>query len=178
MSTNSDETLFTRLQAQYAQLQDREQAYRSDVLWAKYRQFRPSSSSLTRTERAKLEGFRRQEDRLLDRMCSLLDRIGGRNFRSGAPAHWLMTDLSFADAVTTGAMSVVPPSPYGYSDRETAVFAGRVGPVCKVCGAVATLPVYGPDMCQACSDAAWARIDARAKLEPARPANTISNVWD
>jgi hypothetical protein len=51
-------------------------------------------------------------------------------------------------------------------------------PVCKVCGAVATLPVYGPDMCQACSDAAWARIEARAKLEPARPANTISNVWD
>jgi len=38
-------------------------------------------------------------------------------------------------------------------------------PVCKVCGAVATLPVYGPDMCQACSDAAWARIEARAKLE-------------
>ena len=62
--------------------------------------------------------------------------------------------------------------------RGKAMSTSKSEPVCKVCGAVATLPVYGPDMCQACSDAAWARIEARAKLEPARPANTISNVWD
>jgi hypothetical protein len=56
----------------------------------------------------------------------LLDQIGRRAWRRGAPVHWIMTELSGADAETMGPPSVVPPRPYGYTTREMEHFAAVV----------------------------------------------------
>jgi hypothetical protein len=57
---------------------------------------------------------------------ALLDELGGRDWRRGASVPWIMTEPTYADAVTTGPLSVVPHPPYGYTARKVEQFAARV----------------------------------------------------
>jgi hypothetical protein len=57
-------------------------------------------------------------------MFALLDRIGGRSWRSLVPHHWVMEELSYEDATTRDALSAVPPCGYGASARDVENFAG------------------------------------------------------
>jgi hypothetical protein len=77
-------------------------------------------------ERARLASFTRAQDRAIDEMMALLDQIGAREWWHGVPIHWVMTELTYADAVTNGSLSVVPPAPYGYTTREMQQFAAPV----------------------------------------------------
>lgn len=51
------EAKFARLQEQYREACKRELQYRQTVLYPRYREFRPSTSWLTMTERKRLDSF-------------------------------------------------------------------------------------------------------------------------
>lgn len=114
---------FAKLQIAWCQIEAKRSEYRQTVLWSRYRKFDPPQSWLTKAERAKLDSFRRQEGRVLDKMMALLDKISPRNWRSGAPVSWVMTELTYPDAITDGELHAIPPAPYGYSEKEMQVFA-------------------------------------------------------
>lgn len=64
----------------------------------------------------KIEAAAEQERKAADRFFDLLREISPRNWYSGgAPAHWVLRDLSFEDAIRplTEPLSVVPPLSYG-----------------------------------------------------------------
>jgi hypothetical protein len=121
-----DRARFEAIRARWVKACDAERAYRLDVLLSRYAKTNPSSSWLNATERRRLEAFRRAQDRASDAMFELLDRIGGRYWRSLIPHHWVMEELSYEDATTRGALSVVPPCGYGTSAREVERFAAAI----------------------------------------------------
>lgn len=67
----------------------------------------------------------KSEQRLWQRLCAAVDKDeekmfdllddSPRNWRSGVPASWALTKLTYADAIkpTTEPLSVVPPCSYG-----------------------------------------------------------------
>ena len=74
----------------------------------------------------RLDILQRANTRAVDRFFALLDTIGGRQFRSGVPCHWLIEKLTYEDAVTRGQMSAVPPPAWGCSDADMPRFAAPV----------------------------------------------------
>lgn len=115
------ERQFEQIRAAYARVQVRRDTFRSAML-SKYGRHDPSDAWMTRGEKLKRELIKVASDRAIDRMCDLLDVIGCRDWRTGVPAHWLVESLTYADAVTTGALSVVPPLAYGGSAARMRVF--------------------------------------------------------
>jgi hypothetical protein len=118
-----DRARFEAIRARWVKACDAERAYRLDVLLSRYAKTNPSSSWLNATERRRIDAFRRAQDRASDAMFELLDRIGGRYWRSLIPHNWVMEELSYEDAITRGALSVVPPCGYGAHPREVERFA-------------------------------------------------------
>ena len=116
--TGADEGRFVAIQRRYGEARERERAFRDDVLSKKYGRSDPPGAWLTRTERRRLDSFHRAHARLADAMTALLARVSQRDWASGAPLHWIMTTLTYADATTTGALSVSPPPPYGHTIRD------------------------------------------------------------
>lgn len=108
-----DQDRFLAIRARWVRARDGERAYRLDVLLSRYGKADPPSRWLTATERRRLDVFRRAQDRASDAMFALLDRIGGRSWRSLVPHQWVMDELSYEDAVTRDALSVIPPLGYG-----------------------------------------------------------------
>lgn len=47
-----------------------------------------------------------------------LKTVQTRDFSVGVPVWWLRDKLTFEDATTTDAMSVIPPPAYGYTDHD------------------------------------------------------------
>lgn len=70
---------------------------------------------LSAKERHELERLNRAVDKAGDRFFDHLQAISPRNWRSGAPVHWLYTSLSYEDAVRPldDRLSVTPPLSYG-----------------------------------------------------------------
>ena len=66
------------------------------------------------------------ESRACERFIVHLENLSARSWRQGFPVGWLMRELSYADATTTGAMSTVAPPAYGYSTRDAEGFAGAI----------------------------------------------------
>jgi hypothetical protein len=56
-----------------------------------------------------------------------LNKISARDFGRGFASHWILQWLTYDDAVTRGALSMIPESAYGYSDAEVRRFAGPLG---------------------------------------------------
>lgn len=123
MHTKTDEGRFHEIRRRWLEKVEREETYRMDVLYAKYRSRMPERSWMTKGELDRIERMRTAQDRESDKMFGLLDRIGGRDWRSHAPHHWVMRELTFADATTTGALSIVPPPSYGCTEQRMLVFA-------------------------------------------------------
>lgn len=132
--TNSEKR-FESIRAAYRKVAERRETFRS-ALREKYGESCPPLPWQTRTERNKADAIQAADMKATERMCSLLDEISPRDWRSGVPAHWLMTDLTFADATTRGALSVVPPCAYGHSAADMRAFASRIS--------VDTGHVHGP----------------------------------
>jgi hypothetical protein len=124
--TAKDQRAFDRARARYLDAQSREDTYRLEVILRKYGSLRPSVSWLNRTETAKLETFARARDRAGEALLAVLDRVGCRQWRSGVPYHWIMSNLSWDDATTRDALSVVPPCAYGSSARDMERFARAI----------------------------------------------------
>ena len=77
----------------------------------------------SKTERKRLDALRARIDKTADRLFAMLDEISPRGWRSGAPWHWIITQLTYDDAVSSGQLAVVPPPAYGYNDRDMQLFA-------------------------------------------------------
>jgi hypothetical protein len=120
----SDRKRFDAIRARWCKSREAERAYRLDVLFDKYGDRYPPDYWLTATERRRLEVFRRAQDRASDAMFALLERIGGRSWKSLIPHHWVMEELTFEDATTRGRLSAVPPCGYGASRLYVESFAG------------------------------------------------------
>lgn len=81
---------------------------------------------LGRKEIKRLEQIQRAETRAVDRFFAFLDTIATRPFRSGVPCHWIVEKLTYSDATTMNAMSVVPPPAYGCTQADSQRFAATV----------------------------------------------------
>lgn len=122
----TDEQRFNAIRARWVASRDKEHAYRFDVLLRKYAMAYPPSSWLTRGEIAHLDRFRRAQDRESTKFFVLLDRISPRNWHEFVPHAWVMEHLTWADAVTRGALSIVPPAGYGSRRSDVEAFAEGV----------------------------------------------------
>jgi hypothetical protein len=69
------------------------------------------------------------ESKAQDRIIEWLEEYSPRGWRTGIPCHWLCTDLTEADALTAGPLSVVPPPAYGSTEADSRRFALAVSPV-------------------------------------------------
>jgi hypothetical protein len=81
-------------------------------------------------ERKRLERLQRAADRAQEAFTSYLCTIAPaeRDWYRGVPLHWLIDSLTYADAVTRDALSVVPPAAYGYAESWPRMFARAIGP--------------------------------------------------
>lgn len=114
---------FAAIRRRYLAAKERENNYRLAILLPKYGSLRPPTSWLTRTEIARLAQLDRAQDREGDKFCALLDKIGGRNWRTHAPYWWVLEKLTFEDATTTVQLAEIPPAGYGYRPDDMQRFA-------------------------------------------------------
>lgn len=121
-----DQQRFERAQQRYRDAIERRDAFRYGVLLRKYGRLDPSRAWMTRGEIDRLDRFRRAEDRAGDALFAVLDRVSLRGWRSGPPFAWVMTELSWTDATTADALSVVPPCGYGSTPRDMELFAAPI----------------------------------------------------
>lgn len=73
---------------------------------------------MTTAEDRKHDSLQKKRDKADDKLFALLDKISPRNWRSGAPAHWVATKLPYEDAVRPldERLSVTPPIAYGHRE--------------------------------------------------------------
>ena len=81
-------------------------------------------------KRAKLEAAYKREDKASDAIFAWLDARSPRDWRHGVPAYWVCTQLTEADALTAGQLSVVPPPAYGHYESDAVRFAMPVETAC------------------------------------------------
>jgi hypothetical protein len=122
----SKEERFMSIRKRYMDATERENVYRTDVLLRRYGKMHPPSTWLTRTEENKLATLNRAQGKAMDAMFSLLDDISPRYWRAGVAAWWVMENLSYADAINAGPLSVIPQAGYGSTTRDAEVFAQAV----------------------------------------------------
>lgn len=77
-------------------------------------------------QRKQLERLEAAASRHSDKFHAYLTSLSPRSWDSGVPASWVRDCLTYADAVTTGALSVVPPPAWGYDVRQMEEFARPV----------------------------------------------------
>lgn len=118
----NDRQRFESAQRRYREAEERRETFRRAML-AKYGRLDPPRAWMTRGEIDRLERIRRAEDRAGDALFAVLDRVSPRGWRSGPPFAWVMTELSWEDAATSGALSAVPPCGYGARPRDMERFA-------------------------------------------------------
>ena len=74
-------------------------------------------------QRDKLDTLDRREGRASDAFLAYLAAISPRDWTQGIPVVWLRDGLIYADAVTAGQLSVVPPAAWGYTAEDSRRFA-------------------------------------------------------
>lgn len=83
---------------------------------------------------AKADKASAAEERAQDAIFTYLEANSPRSWRSGVPCYWVCDKLTYADAITAGQMSVIPPVSYGGMPSDSIRFAGPVQakePVCS-----------------------------------------------
>lgn len=80
----------------------------------------------TAGERTKLAKLRTSADQTSDAFVDYLHTVQTRDFMVSVPVWWLLAELTYADATTLEAMAVVPPPAWGFTDRDSRVFAAAV----------------------------------------------------
>lgn len=80
----------------------------------------------SKREVATYEKLKRAAGRAEQSFFKFLKTIQKRDFSVGVPAWWIRDVLTYEDATTTGALSVVPPPAYGYTELSVQQFAGAL----------------------------------------------------
>lgn len=85
-------------------------------LRGQYGEFQPAW--LTKVQRAELDQKRAAVHKVEEKIFALLDEVSPRNWRSGVPAHWVASELTWEDAIRPlgEPLSVVPPLAYGATE--------------------------------------------------------------
>lgn len=76
--------------------------------------------------RNKYERAQKREHAASDAIFTWLDNNSPRQWRIGVPAHWVCDSLTYADAITADALSVIPPPCYGSYPGDSQRFAQPV----------------------------------------------------
>lgn len=76
------------------------------------------SHHFTAAQQKKQLSLRRRSEKVSDAFYELLDTISPRQWRSGVSYHWVLNQLTYADATTTGALSVMPQAAYGATESQ------------------------------------------------------------
>lgn len=74
-------------------------------------------------KRRALEVLERKERRASESFTKLLIALSPRDWRSGVPVSYLRDGLTYADAITRGQLSTIPPAAWGYTPRDSEVFS-------------------------------------------------------
>jgi hypothetical protein len=75
---------------------------------------------------AKYKTVAKRADGAMEAIFAWLDINSPRSWRTGSPAYWVCTELTFEDAITAGALAVVPPPSYGTYQSDSLRFARAV----------------------------------------------------
>lgn len=116
------------LSRQWATLQRRWRVYadRVEVYKRGLRATYGYSWSAPSGKRRRLEYLQDREYNASRAIFAWLDEHSPRQWRSGCPAYWICEALTFADAITAGPLSAVPPPAYGHTEADSVRFAGPV----------------------------------------------------
>lgn len=79
-------------------------------------------------KRDRLDLARAAEDKAQDAIFTWLDQNSPRDWRRGVPCNWVCDSLTYADAITSGQLSVTPPVAYGGDITDSLRFARPVAP--------------------------------------------------
>lgn len=78
-------------------------------------------------QRKRLEALRDREQEACEAVFHWLDKYSPRDWRTGKRYQWVCGQLTYADAVTVGQLSAVPPPAWGASLADMERFAAPVG---------------------------------------------------
>lgn len=78
------------------------------------------------SELKRVEQLRARANKASDRLMEHIFTHASREWRAGVPTYWIVRELKWADVITTGPLSVVPPPAFGYTERDMVRFAGKV----------------------------------------------------
>jgi hypothetical protein len=110
------------LQAAYKAAYDRTYAHTA-AMKAKYGE-NAYTFAMNRTERTTQSKLYSRQSAASEACSAWLETFAApRQWSSGVPAHWLYTCLTYADAMTYGRMSEVPPVAYGSTPAYARQFA-------------------------------------------------------
>lgn len=113
---------FTELQTKWRTAADKLEAIQY-ALRSKYTRYLIGIAS---TEQSKLDRARAAESKASDAVYEWLDVHSPRDWRYGVPCSYVCRDLTEADAITTGELSVIPPVCFGGTVNESRQFAAAV----------------------------------------------------
>lgn len=110
MATKADYIKFQKLRANFVKARDEHISFDTKLRM----KYGPGSlfTMMSGSERKKMDSIRAKMDKASNDMFELLSRISPRNWEIGVPLHWVMMDLSWEDAVTSGPLSSVPEGGY------------------------------------------------------------------
>lgn len=120
----TNEERFNKLRAKYLAAVKKADDY-SAQLAAKYG-YGYQRHWLKTSEERKLTELRRKSDKPEDEFFALLDTISLRNWRSGVAVSWVMEELTYADATTTGELSTMPMIARGCTEWEMKRFMAPI----------------------------------------------------
>jgi len=107
---------FDKARARYLAADEALDAFKNDLTrhYGKYQ-----NSWLTRTQQKKLEALDERRDKASDAMFALIAESSPRDWRSGVPLHWIVTELSYEDTFRplNEPLSVTPPLAYGHTQH-------------------------------------------------------------
>lgn len=127
LQTQSPEERLDALRARMREVRERAAALEAE-LRARYA---PGYSGLSAAweytvPRGKREALKAAHDRAYAAelaVCDYINSISPRSWSSGVPMRYVTDELPFLDVITDGALSTVPPVPYGGSISQVRTFA-------------------------------------------------------
>lgn len=114
---------FESLQARWRAAQEKAHSLRFDLRYhygEHYYVYAPKG------KRDKADRASRAEEKAADAIFAWLDANSPRDWRRGVPSAWVCGELTYADAMTTDQLSVVPPVAYGCTSADSIRFARAI----------------------------------------------------
>lgn len=113
--------MLAKLQAKYRKAHERLLSYQYEL----QRQYGETWRAPAGKQR-RYEALREVEQSASGAIFDWLREYSPREWSCGVPSHWICTELTEADALTSGELSVIPPVAYGATPAYVRSLAGAV----------------------------------------------------